>query len=143
MPRQSGSLEKTAKIIAEAGRGRIQASHHADEQRIGRGAFRNPKIVFHPGTGFNHDGADDATGHGKTAIDLRQRQLRRLARRPRIWHALRPARIEQMNVGIDDRDRGRCGCGRGSHCRRARQESPALHQCRLTLDTRQLPASAT
>src|SRR5262249_39766650 len=79
---------------------------------------------------------------------LRQRHLGRLAARAGIRHALRTARIEQMNVRVDDGD-GIGGKNRGAKNRdggdrrRPRQKPAPLHQCKSTLVARQLPASAT
>ena len=143
MPRHSGSLEKRFRYSPKFRLGGIETAHHADEQRIGIGALQDPEIVFDPGTGFHHNGADDAGAGNLLAIGFRQRQLRRLPLGPGIRHALRAARIEQMNVGVDDRDGALRKNGRGGDSCRARQKCPPLHQCRSTLVTRQLPASAT
>ena len=111
----------------------IKAANYANEQRIGRGAFQNPQIVFDPGTGFDHDGAGDASAGNLRAIGVRQGELRRLPLWPRPGHALGTARFQQMNMGIDDRDGAwckngrRCGNRRGEKSRHARQKMPPLH----------------
>ena len=82
---------------------RIQTAHHADTQRIGFGAFENPQIVLDPGAGLHHDGADDSNAFDLGAVVVRRGDLRRLIARAGIRHPLRPARIEQMDMGINDR----------------------------------------
>src|SRR4029079_926799 len=78
------------------------------------------------------------------AIIGRQRHLRRLPARSGIRHALRAAGIEQMNMGVDDRNRGPLRKnGSGSHRCRADENRTRRRQCRSTWVTRQLPTSAT
>ena len=71
--------------------------------------LEHPQVVFHPGARFDLHGADDAERRCQRAIARRQRGLRRSGSRSAgIGCALRARRVEEMDMGVDDRNR----CGR-------------------------------
>ena len=92
----------------------LEVADHADHDGVPLRDFEHPQVVFHPRTRFDLDRADDAEGRRERAIAWRQRGLRRAGvGMARVGRALGPRRIEQMNMGVDDRDRGGCDLRRG------------------------------
>ena len=86
-------------------RGSNVGTSDTDDDRVAFRDFQDPEVVLDPWTGFDLDRPDDPQRRCELAVTRRQRRLNRNSRRAGIWRTLRPCRIEQMNVSVDDRDR--------------------------------------
>ena len=111
----------------------LQVADHADHDRITLGDLEHPEVVLDPRARLDMDRADDAERDRERAIALRVGGDRSGARRrlgTAVRRALRARRIEEVNMGVDDRN-GRRLRLRARSCRRqrgggnARQEGTA------------------
>ena len=90
----------------------LEISNHADHDGVRLSHLEHPQVVFHPGARFDFHGADDAERRCQRSIARRQRGLRRSGSRSAgVGRALRARRVEEMDMGVDDRNR--CGRLRG------------------------------
>ena len=87
----------------ETGVRRFQVSHQAQQEGIGLGQVQDPLVVLHPCTGFHHDRARDAFGlRFPFEIIRHDTPVEKLVIAVRPRYALRPGRIVEMGMGVDD-----------------------------------------
>src|SRR2546430_14953284 len=106
----------------------LQVSDHADDDGFVSRYGKDPFVVGRPGAALDSDRADDAVGSGQLSVAIRQRALvdRTVLWRPR--DTLRTRNIEQVNVGVDNRNSfGLCSEKIRSTRGGAAQEVAAIH----------------
>jgi len=89
---------------------RLEIPDDAHDDRVTLRDFQDPEVVFDPWTRLDLDRADDTEWGREPAIAIGIRSNRRLTRRgtrTAVRRALRPRRIEEMDVRIDDWNRRR------------------------------------
>ena len=93
--------------LREVGLVRFEVADDADDDRVAFGHLEDPQVVFDPRARFDLDRADDAE---RTRERGGSEEAGRVAAVPRlsgpVRDALRPPRIEEVDVRVDDRNRG-------------------------------------
>ena len=104
-PQEHRVLAEAVEQLGEVRLFGLQVADGADEQGVGFHLLQHPQIVFHPGAGFQLDGSDNVQRLGIGPVGGRQRHAILLPGPfggSRIGHALRPAGVEQMDMGVHD-----------------------------------------
>ena len=81
----------------------IEISDGPNNQRVLRGNIQHPLVIFEPGTAFHHNCPHNPEPSRDLSIPAGQR---RAVKNPVVlWgprHALRPSRVEQMDVRVNN-----------------------------------------
>src|ERR1700690_603088 len=109
-PAEERVLVETLEIRPEVGRAGHQVPDGAHHDVVLARDIEHPLVVLEPAAALDLNGANDAQRLADGAVARRQRRLVQYGDlRVGPWRALGTERIEQMDVGVDDGHRRRCG----------------------------------
>ncbi len=131
---EQGILAIAAEVLGKLRLLGLEVADDRDDHGVLLCHLEHPQVVLDPRARLDLDRPDGAERRGKRAIARRKRGHRRPRRfRTAIGRTLRAIRIEQMNVGVDDGDRGRLSGvdSRRNHrrCDSGQEVSTLHHPC--------------